>query len=127
MFLYPMLNRALRLMDCDIITHMGFFIGDLHRQIEQLHKEQYAGTTVANTFTIYRGQGLSTGDFEKMSKIKGGLVSFNNFLSTSKDREVSYAFAESNQTNPDLVGILFVIKADPSQSTTPFASIAGIS
>ncbi|CAF0871682.1 unnamed protein product [Adineta steineri] len=33
MFLYPMLNRALRLMDGDIITRMGFLIGDLHRQI----------------------------------------------------------------------------------------------
>ncbi|CAF1055672.1 unnamed protein product [Adineta steineri] len=127
MFLYPMLNCALRLMNGDIITHMGFFIGGLHRQIEQLHQQQYAGTATANTFTVYRGQGLSTRDFDQMMKTKGGLISFNNFLSTSKDREVSYAFAESNQANPDLVGILFVMKVDPSQSTTPFASIAGIS
>ncbi|CAF1486513.1 unnamed protein product [Adineta steineri] len=127
MFLYPMLNRALRLMNGDIITCMGFFIGDLHRHIEQLHKEQYADTTAANTFIVYRGQGLSSEDFEKMSKTKGGLISFNNFLSTSKDRELSYAFAESNQANPDLFGILFVMKVDPSQSTSPFASIAGVS
>ncbi|CAF0898279.1 unnamed protein product [Adineta steineri] len=127
MFLYPMLNRALRLMDGDIITNMGFFIGDLHRQIEQLHQKQYAGTTAADTFTVYRGQGLSTRDFEQMMKTKGGLISFNSFLSTSKDREVSYAFAESNHTNPDLFGILFVMKVDPSQSTSSFASIAGIS
>ncbi|CAF1374711.1 unnamed protein product [Adineta steineri] len=127
MLLYPMLNCALRLMNGDIITHMGLFIGGLHRQIEQLHQQQYAGTATANTFTVYRGQGLSTRDFDQMMKTKGGLISFNNFLSTSKDREVSYAFAESNQANPDLVGILFVMKVDPSQSTTPFASIAGIS
>ncbi|CAF1070622.1 unnamed protein product [Adineta steineri] len=127
MFLYPMLNCALRMMDVDIIIRMGFFIGDLHRHIEQLHKEQYAGTTAANTFTVYRGQGLSIGDFEQMMKIKGGLISFNNFLSTSKDREISCLFAKSNQANPDLVGILFVMKVDPSQSTSPFASIAGIS
>ncbi|CAF1405332.1 unnamed protein product [Adineta steineri] len=127
MFLYPMLNRALRLIDGDIITRMGFFIGDLHRQIEQLHQEQYAGTTAADSFTVYRGQGLSTGDFEKMSKTKGGLISFNNFLSTSKDRDVSYAFAESNHVNPDLFGILFAMKVDPSQLTSPFASITGIS
>ncbi|CAF0876685.1 unnamed protein product [Adineta steineri] len=127
MFLYPMLNRALRLMDGDIITHMGFFISELHRHIEQLHQEQYAGSTAADTFTVYRGQGLSTEDFEQMIKIKGGLISFNNFLSTSKDRDLSYAFAESNQANPDLVGILFIMKVDPSQSTSPFALIAGIS
>ncbi|CAF1063947.1 unnamed protein product [Adineta steineri] len=127
MFLYPMLNRALRLMNGDIITHMGFFIGDLHRQIEQLYKEQYAGTTAANTFTVYRGQGLSTGDFEQMSKIKGGLISFNNFLSTSTVRNISLGFVQGTITNPDQVGVLFIMKINPAQSTTPFASIAGVS
>ncbi|CAF0903839.1 unnamed protein product [Adineta steineri] len=127
MFLYPMLNRALRLMNGDIITQMGFFIGDLHRQIEQLHKEQYAGTTAADTFTVYRGQGLSTEDFEQLSKTKGGLISFNNFLSTSTVRKVSLDFAQNATINPDQVGVLFIITINPAQSTTPFASIAGIS
>ncbi|CAF1089796.1 unnamed protein product [Adineta steineri] len=127
MFLYPMLNRALRLMDGDIITRMGFFIGDLHRQIEQLHQEQYTGTTAANIFTVYRGQGLSTGDFEQMSKTKGGLISFNNFLSTSTVRKVSLGFAQDAARNPDQVGVLFIMKIDPALSTTPFTSIAGIS
>ncbi|CAF3853068.1 unnamed protein product, partial [Adineta steineri] len=127
MFLYPMLNRALRLMNGDIITHMGFFIGDLHRQIEQLHKEQYAGTTATDTFTVYRGQGLSTGDFEQMSKTKGGLISFNNFLSTSTIRNISLSFAENATINPDQVGVLFIMKINPAHSTTPFAFIAGIS
>ncbi|CAF0899393.1 unnamed protein product [Adineta steineri] len=127
MFLYPMLNRALRLMDGDIITHMGFFIGDLHRQIEQLHKEQYGGTTAANTFTVYRGQGFSTDDFEQMMKTKGGLISFNNFLSTSTVRKVSLSFAQYAARNPDQVGVLFIMKVNPAQLTTPFASIAGIS
>ena len=44
-FLYPMLNRALRMSDVDIIIKMGFFIGDLHRHIEELHKEQFGGHT----------------------------------------------------------------------------------
>ncbi|CAF1236656.1 unnamed protein product [Adineta steineri] len=127
MFLYPMLNHALRLMDGDIITRMGFFIGDLHRHIKQLHQEQYVGTPVADTFTVYRGQRLSTEDFEKMMKTKGGLISFNNFLSTSKDRNISLGFAQGAMTNPDQVGVLFIIKIYPAQSTTPFASITSIS
>ncbi|CAF1424907.1 unnamed protein product [Adineta steineri] len=127
MFLYPMLNRALRLMDGDIITRMGFFIGDLHRQIEQLHKEQYAGKTAADTFTLHRGQGLSKEDFEQMMKAKGGLVSFNNFLSTSENVKVSLDFAQNATKNPDQVGVLFIIQINPGQSTTPFASIASIS
>lgn len=39
-FTYQMLNRALRLLQGDIIINMGFFICDIHRQIQQLHQQQ---------------------------------------------------------------------------------------
>ena len=124
-FLYPMLNRALRLMDADVIINMGFFIGDLHRHITQLHAAQFNGTSA--TFTVYRGQGMSRADFEQMKKMKGGLLSFNNFLSTSTKRNVSLPFAHGALSNPDLVGVLFVMVVDPSISTTPFASVVDVS
>jgi hypothetical protein len=54
-------------------------------------------------------------------------MSFNNFLFTSKDRDISLTFAESNLTNPDLIGILFVMTIDSSKSTTSFASINSVS
>ncbi|CAF1190122.1 unnamed protein product [Adineta steineri] len=57
-FLYPMLNQALRLMDVDIIVQMGFFINDLHRDIQRLHSQQFDGQQSDKTFTVYRGQGL---------------------------------------------------------------------
>jgi tetratricopeptide (TPR) repeat protein len=126
-FLYPMLNRALRTTDVDIIIQMSFFIVDLHRHIEKLHKEQLSSHLTSKAFAVYRGQGLSSTDFDQLINTKGGLLSFNSFLSTSKDRDVSFAFAESNQYNPDFVGILFVMTIDPSKSTTPFASINGAS
>ncbi|UJR12867.1 hypothetical protein I4U23_017041 [Adineta vaga] len=124
--LYPMLNGALRLMDADLMMKMGFFIVDLHRHIEQLHSEQFSGHDNSN-FIVYRGQGLSKGDFEQMKKTKGGLLSFTNFLSTSKNEKVSLSFAHRAASNPDLVGILFVINIDPSKSNTPFASIIDVS
>jgi tetratricopeptide (TPR) repeat protein len=126
-FLCSMLNRALRLMDVDIIVRMGFFINDLHRHIDTLHSEQFADQSSSEVLLLYRGQGLLKEDFEKMTRTKGGLISFNTFLTTSKDLQVSLAFAESNQDNPDLVGILFIMKIDPAQLTTPFASIRDVS
>jgi tetratricopeptide (TPR) repeat protein len=126
-FLYPMLNRALRLMDVDIIIKMGFFIGDLHRHIEKLHKEQFTGHHSHKSFKLYRGQGMSKVDFEQLTKTKGGLMSFNNFLSTSKDREVSLDFARRALPNQDMVGTLFVMAIDPSQSTAAFACITDVS
>jgi tetratricopeptide (TPR) repeat protein len=126
-FLYPMLNRALRTIDVDIIIQMGFFIGDLHRHIETLHQEQFGSDQIGKTLTVYRGQALSTVDYKTLKDTKGGLLSFNNFLSTSADRTVSLPFAHSALNDPNSVGILFVMTIDPSKSTTPFASINGVS
>ncbi|CAF1383398.1 unnamed protein product [Adineta steineri] len=126
-FLYRMLNQALRLMDIDIIVRMGFFINDLHRDIQRLHSEQFDDHQSSKTFTVYRGQGLSKEDFTEMTKTKGGLLSFNNFLSTSRNRDVSLNFAQQAATNPDRVGILFIMSINSVCSTTPFASVTNVS
>ena len=125
-FIYPMLNAALRLMESETIISMGFFIHDLHNQIQQLHRQQF-DTSRGRSFTVYRGQGLAIEDFEKLQKTKGRLMSFNNFLSTSIDRDISLVFAESASTAANKIGILFEISIDPSISSTPFASIAEFS
>ena len=126
-FLYPMVNRALRSMDVDIIIKMGFFIKDLHNHIKELHNEQFIDVHSQATFTVYRGQGMEKTQFEHLTKTNGGLISFNNFLSTSKNHSTSLRFANNALTNPDLVGVLFIMTIDPSQSTTPFASIKDVS
>ena len=126
-FLYPMLNTALRLMDVDMMIRMGFFISDLHRQIDELYKEQFGDRNASASFTIYRGQSMSKKDFQKMNEMKGGLIAFNCFLSTSKAYDVSLNFASRALSNPALVGVLFVMMIDPSQSTTPFASVNNVS
>ncbi|CAF1555162.1 unnamed protein product, partial [Adineta steineri] len=125
-FTYQMLNRALRTLEADTIINMGFFIRDLHQQITQLHQQQlpsYGG----KPFIVYRGQGLFKTDFEKLRKTKGGLMSFNNFLSTSTKQDVSLVFAESALANADMVGILFIMTIDPRVSSIPFASIKEVS
>lgn len=39
--LYSIVNRALRLIDIDIILKIAFFIRDLHKNIVSLHSEQF--------------------------------------------------------------------------------------
>jgi tetratricopeptide (TPR) repeat protein len=126
-FLYSMLNRALRVMEVDLIIKMGFFVRDLHNHIAALHSTQYREQTHSDSFTVFRGQGLSPTDFDQLMETKGGLMSFNNFLSTSRDQAVSFAFATSNVSDPNLIGILFGITIDPSIPSTPFANISDVS
>jgi tetratricopeptide (TPR) repeat protein len=125
-FLYSMLNRALRLMEVDLIIKMGFFVRDLHNHIVALHDEQYGGHQHSNSFTVYRGQGLSATDFEQLMQTQGGLLAFNNFLSTSQNRDVSLEFARQTMHTSNLVGVLFVIKIDPSITATPFANVENV-
>ena len=115
-FIYSMLNDALRMLEADTIINMGFFIHNLHHQIEELHQKQVSSYQ-GKSFVVYRGQGLSTADFEKLRKTKGGLMSFNNFLSTSKTQHVSLGFAKGAMSEPDTIGILFQISIDLSFET----------
>ena len=125
-FLYEMLNHALRTLQADTIIKMGFVIRDLHHAIQHLDEEQrpsYEG----KPFRVYRGQGLSTDAFHRLTRAKGGLISFNNFLSTSRLQEVSHDFAMCASTAADTVGVLFVMTIDPAVSSTPFACIEHLS
>jgi tetratricopeptide (TPR) repeat protein len=125
-FTYQMLNRALRTLQGDTIINMGFFIHELHQQIRELYQKQI-GNYHKNSFIVYRGQGLLKIDFDKLLKTQNGLMSFNNFLSTSTNRDVSFRFAKSASTKIDMVGILFKMDIDSSLSSVPFAAIPEVS
>ncbi|CAF0944232.1 unnamed protein product [Adineta ricciae] len=125
-FTYKMLNQALRTLDGEVIINMGFFLYDLHKQIQQLHQAQVSNYK-RKSFVVYRGQGLCKKDFDQLSKTVDGLLSFNNFLSTSIKQEKSLKFTYSALPDPDKVGVLFVITIDPNIATIPFASIGKFS
>ena len=122
-FIYPMLNKALRTQNIDIILKMGFFLRDLHQQIEHLH----LNIDKSSTIIVYRGQGILNAEFPKIMRNEGGLLSFNNFLSTTRDEQIAHMRADSSRDDPELTGILFEIIIDPSISTTPFARLNTVS
>ena len=107
------------------MAKMAFYIRDLHEQLQQLHQEQ-SGEYKTN-FIVYRGQGLSKEHFQRLLDTKNGLLSFNNFLSTSKNKNVSMGFVERTlHMNKDSVGVLFIMTINPariSKCRTPFALI----
>ncbi|CAF1118891.1 unnamed protein product [Adineta steineri] len=125
-FIYSMLNYALRSMEGETIINMGFFIRDLHQQLQKLQQEQL-NVLHDKPFIVYRGQGLSKVDFEKLRKTQSGLISFNNFLSTSTEQHMPLGLASSASETADMVGIFFKMLIDPRVESVPFASINTIS
>jgi tetratricopeptide (TPR) repeat protein len=124
-FLYFTLNKALRTMEVDLIIKLGFFLRDMHQNITTLHSKQYNMKLKSGSIIVYRGQGLSQTDFDRLRK--GGLMSFNNFLSTSVDQDVSFVLAESNGASSDQIGVLFRITVNLTISSVPFANIRDLS
>ncbi|CAF1194029.1 unnamed protein product [Rotaria magnacalcarata] len=63
----------------------------------------------------------------QVNEFKRGLLSFNNFLSTSMEPKVAMEFVERTmKKNPDAVGVIFIMTIDQSKlstSNTPFAMI----
>ena len=124
-FLYQALNKALILLNAEVIVKMGFFIQHLHRQIERLHEEQVRGYN-GQPITLYRGQSLTALAFSKAKRSRGGLMSFNNFLSTSTNKEVALDFARK-RTDKDSIPVVFVMTVDPAIISTPFAKVSRLS
>lgn len=127
-FIYSMVNCALRNMDFGIIESMAFFIRDLHMEIFKVYHENHRNDR--KIFQLYRGQGLSVDAFEKLRLSSGSLLSFNNFLSTSRSHEVSLEFSRRGASRDHHVGILFQITIDPDicdKSNVPYASVADYS
>jgi tetratricopeptide (TPR) repeat protein len=119
-FLYVMLNQALRTQDTEALIKMGFVIRDIHRKIKHLHD-----SATPMRLTVYRGQCMSADEFTKIQKNKGGLLSFNNFLSASTDRDIAYFFADSTLQNRQMMSILFQIEIEPIVSSTAFTELKG--
>ncbi|CAF3539137.1 unnamed protein product [Rotaria socialis] len=125
-FLYLAVNKALRTNQVDLLIKMGFFIRDMHRRIEHLFLKQ-RDMYGSHQITIYRGQIISKADFNRLHKSVNGYISFNQFLSTTTNRDVAVSFASGDIEFSDTVRTLFEIEMNPSTATMPFASIRSLS
>lgn len=124
-FLYSTVNRALRTQDVTTLFMMAFFIRDLHLQLREL---QQANCPNQSFDTLYRGQGMIEDELQRLRENVDGLLSFNNFLSTSLDYDVTLMFARSARDDPEHLGILFRMNINSKTDIeSPYASLHGVS
>ncbi|CAF1396031.1 unnamed protein product, partial [Rotaria sordida] len=126
-FTYKMLNKALGNLDVNTLLKTGFFMRDLHQNIQKLHDEQLNDKDNPFPSIVYRGQTMTQQDFEiKIQPDK--LMSYNNFLSTSELRNVAVGFIRRKLPSDNTkIGLLFIITIDPPIKSVPYARIAKFS
>lgn len=105
--------------DFNTLIKMGFFIQDLHREIEKI----YSATTQMSKMTVYRGEMMSIDKFEKLNQRKGRLLKFNWFVSTTTKPEVAVHFSHVGISDVTRVAVIFEIELDPWTSSKPFAHL----
>lgn len=120
-FVYSILNKAFRIQDMTMLMKMGFFVRDLHQDIERRH----AQLNNQNRLKVYRGQGISEEAFQQLLDHSDGFLSFNNFLITTIDKDLSLFYARSARDNHSLVGVLFQMEID--RATALYTSLDKIS
>lgn len=121
-FIYDVLNKALRERNIQIICAFHFFIQDLYKSIECGHR--LFNESGSPMFT-YRGQRIHQMD---ISRIKEEYdldlrLSINSFLSTTLDREVAVFFIDGFKPEDELRGVLFEIECNTNLTGRPFGNI----
>ena len=116
-----MLNKALRTNDIKPLFFLHNFIRRLHQQLLLLQQESVRH----DRMILYRGQQISTTDFENIRMNVGGLLSVSSFLSTTALVNVAEIFSGQPMGDPTVSCIVFEISVDPATcGTLPFADIS---
>lgn len=97
-FFYSIMNKALRTYDFETIILFRTFINDMYQFLKSVcdKDQQKSNSENHEPFLVYRGQAISSEDLEQIQNNKGELIAFNNFTSTTKNREKGLFFADSS-------------------------------
>ncbi|CAF4036392.1 unnamed protein product [Rotaria magnacalcarata] len=111
------MNKALRVLNIDLLFLFCFFIRDIEQQLEKRR--------CSPSLRLYRCQLMSKDEIELLKNYIGKHIATNSFFSTSMHRDKAVVFLDYSS---DLEQVLFEIEADPQlKGVQPFAYITSSS
>lgn len=122
MCLYRLLNKALRARNVEVLVKFGFYIRDIFHQLSDAASLEDEN----QQFKVYHGQIISKDEFSRLENSIGAMISFDAFISASRNPDVAYIFAGSSSDS--FVSVILEININRSiQSTKPYANISPMS
>ncbi|CAF3979712.1 unnamed protein product [Rotaria sordida] len=124
-FLYRLFNRAFRTENIDLLFIFRFFLADIYKHLQKLHSEQFPDKLPR---TVFRGQVMTSSEFNSIKDNIGHLMSVNTFFSTTTTRDVAEMYSGLGE-DVKMLSVLFEIEVDTTRSMIkrPFASINELS
>ncbi|CAF3276396.1 unnamed protein product [Rotaria socialis] len=119
-FIFNMLNKALRIQNTDRLLLFHFIIRDIYELIKE--------NQCRKPIKVYRYQRMSADELRNLQRSIGQYISINSFFSTSSNRDTAMKFSTLSAASNDLHRILYIIDADPrAVKSKPFADISSLS
>ncbi|CAF1207934.1 unnamed protein product [Adineta ricciae] len=98
------------------------FIRDLCKQLQTLHEQNQSDTPL----TVFRGHAdMTVKQFTTIERNVGSLISFNGFLSTTKDFDVALVYAGVSSAQKR--SVVFEIRTNYKSTNVVFADVAAYS
>ncbi|CAF0790475.1 unnamed protein product [Adineta steineri] len=108
-FIYRLVNRAFRTENITLWYLFRFYIIDLCKQLELIHKEQ----NIQTSLILYCGQSrMSINEFNYLKSNIGSFILANGFFSSTTDIQIANSFLFSTINTEDYKVILFKIIVD---------------
>ncbi|CAF3816386.1 unnamed protein product [Rotaria sp. Silwood1] len=120
-FLYRLVNKALRTEDYEAMLVLRFFILDLCESLRQNYEELKQHSQIVIS---YRGLKLTPQEIYNLKQNVDETIATNGFLSTSRSKDVAYAFAKKGTKRSNVETVMLEIDVDMSKVTVILADIA---
>ena len=122
-FCFRMVNAAFHSEDIERIFRYRLFITDLHKQLTQRANERQE---MDENIVIYRGKRLLNTILQKLKDSIQKLISFNGFLSTTKNENAAKAFSGDEETHDNHSSVIFELHIPnlSSYKGKPFVDIS---
>lgn len=125
LFHFDLVNQTLRAKNnFNNIFKIRLLLTDI---ISSLKTENSKYNSCIKSFTVYRGQKMKLEEIQQLKLAIGNLIYFNQFLSTTLNREKAHGFAYISRDPCCSQHVLFTIEIDSldiNSDTTLFANIA---
>jgi len=124
-FVWRTINQALRTSNVDAMFKLRHILTDIYTHLNDVYKQNHSYYYRRSVTEIYyRGQVMSSKEFESFQALRGSIISINTFLSTTTSMQIALMYAGKFHENPDLISVVFNIEIDSGIHTRPYANIS---
>ncbi len=111
LFIYRLINKALRTENIHSLCYFHFYIGDLSKQIE---KEfiKFKKQDPKSVLQVYRSFKITQVELNHFERNIGNLILTNGYLSTTRNRQIASDFILKQNTKSDEEKVLFQYTVD---------------